>query len=179
LRSTDEQGLRQVAERVARAAGGQAQAHEALERGQGEEAGRQLALGPRQHVRQAAPAPEHVLADGPHEQAEARAGQAKCVAREQHAAPEVQRIVAVLVEDAIDLAGPDTAGQQRGDDRPGAAADVDVEGRALAVEPLLERRHRAHLVHTANDAAAGERQGVAGLAADRGRLPLPEIPGPM
>jgi len=69
-------------------------------------------------------------------------------------------VLEILVDDAIDLGGPDAVGEQRGHDRARAAADVDVEA-AGAVEPLLDRGDHADLVHTADDTAARQRQRVA------------------
>src|SRR2546426_506558 len=47
------------------------------------------------------------------------------------------------------------------DDRPCAAADVDVEP-AVAVHPLLEGGDRADLIHPPDDAATRKRQRAAG-----------------
>jgi hypothetical protein len=101
-----------------------------------------------------------VLADRPHETAKPRARDAKRVAGKEHAPAEVERVVDVFVEDLVDLAGAHAARQERGDDGAGAAAHVDIEARAAAVESFLERPHDADLVHPPDDATAGERQGV-------------------
>src|SRR5205814_3613832 len=75
-------------------------------------------------------------------------------------AAEVNGVVEVVVEDLIHLARPDTTGQERADDGAGAAADVDVEAAARAIEPLFERRQGANLIHAADDTAAGKGQRV-------------------
>src|SRR5262245_7099442 len=73
---------------------------------------------------------------------------------------EVQWVLEVLVDDAVNLAGLDPVRQQGGDDRAGAATHVNVEIPG-AVEPLLERGDDADLVHAADDAATRESQCVA------------------
>src|SRR5262249_4797516 len=82
------------------------------------------------------------------------------VRREDGSSPEIERIVDVLVEDTVDLGGPDPVGQERGHHRSSAAAHDDVEPSALAIEPFLEGGQGSDLVHAANDptAAQGQRQ---------------------
>src|SRR5262249_21842120 len=73
---------------------------------------------------------------------------------------EVQRVLEVLVDYAIDLGRPNAVGEQRGHDRACAAPDVDVEA-AAPVEPLLDRGDDAHLVHATDHTATCQRQRVA------------------
>ena len=124
-----------------------------------EEARRQIALRPRQHVGdRRAKGADRVLAERPHELAEARGGAAKRVRGEDRVTPEVQRIGQVVVEDAVDLARADAVGEEARDDRAGAAADVHVEAAAGPVEPLLDGGERADLLHPADHAAPRESQ---------------------
>jgi hypothetical protein len=109
------------------------------------------------------PSADRVLAYGPDELAEAGRGLEKRVGGVDGAAPEVQRVVQVLVDDAEDLRGPDAVRQERGHDRAGAAAHVDVEAR-VAVQTIFQGRDGTDLVHPADDAAAGEGEGVTLLA---------------
>jgi len=110
-----------------------------------EEAGRHIALGASEHVGDGPPdAMHHVLADSPEEPGQADGGAAEGAAREDRPAPEVERIGQVLIEDLVELAGPEPVGQQRGDHGARAAADVDVEAAPPARQALLDRRHRSH-----------------------------------
>ena len=132
-----------------------------LERRQREESGGQVALGGGQHVgNRLAHARHGVLADGPEEPSEPARRVAERVRGVDGAAPEVQGVLEILVDDAIDLGGPHAVGEQRGHDRARAAANVDVEA-ARAVEPLLDRGDHADLVHAADDTAARQGQRVA------------------
>jgi hypothetical protein len=106
---------------------------------------------------------DRVLAHGPDEAAEAGRGLEERVGGVDGAAPEVQRVVEVLVDDAKELRSPDTVGQERGHDRAGAAAHEDVEAR-VAVQTIFEGSDGADLVHPADDAATGEGEGVTLLS---------------
>src|SRR5438445_949842 len=139
-----------------------------------EEAGRHVALRAREHVGDRAASADGALAEGPDQPAETAAGAAEGVAGEHGVATEVDRVVQVLVEDLVDLAGADPARQERGDHGAGAAADVDVEASAGAVEPLLQGRQRSDLVHAADDPPTGQGQRVT-----RPRLGPPSPDGPM
>ena len=68
------------------------------------------------------------------------------------AAPEVQRVLEILVDDPVNLRGPDAVGEEAGHDGARATADVDIEV-AGAVEPLFDRGDHADLVHAPDDAA--------------------------
>ncbi len=75
------------------------------------------------------------------------------VRRVDRVAPEVQRVVEVVVDDAEYLRGGQSVGQERRHHRASAAADVDVKP-AVAVQPLLEGGDRADLEHAADHAPA-------------------------
>ncbi len=142
--------------------------HEALERLEAEESRRQIALGVGEHVghRDALP-PDRALADGPDEPAEPPGGVTERVRGVDRGAPEVQRVVEVVVDDTEELGGGHAVGEERCHHCARAAADVDVES-AVAVQPLLEGGDRADLVHPADDPAARQRQCEPG--------PLPRTP---
>src|SRR5205085_10941838 len=89
---------------------------------------------------------------------EARGRAPERVRREHGVTTKVQRVGQVLLEDAVDVAGPDAVGEQARDHRARAAADVDVESASLAVEPLLDGGQRTDLVHAPDDAATRESQ---------------------
>jgi hypothetical protein len=148
----DEQRAPQLSECVAASARGQSEADEALQRGQREESGGEVTLRARQNVGQASAASlDRVLAERPHQPTEAR-GHSQRIRVEEDTAPHVQGIVEILIVDLVDLAGANAAGQQGGHDGPGAAADVDVEGRLPAGQALLEGGQSADLVHPADHA---------------------------
>ena len=156
----DEQRSGPLGEGVGEAARGEGRTQVGLQRVEREEAGRHVALGTREHVWDGAPAADGALAEGPDQPAEASARAAEGVAGEDGVATKVDRVVEVLFEDLIDVAGADATGQERGDHGSGAAADVNVEAMTGAVQPLLKRGERSDLVHAADDAATGQSQGV-------------------
>src|SRR5439155_26434513 len=148
-------------ERVPEPAGRQGLAHVALQRDEREEPRGQVALGAREHVGDRAGHPGHgVLADRPEQPAEPARRVTERVRGVDGATAEIQRVLPILVDDAIDLRGPDSVGQQGGDDGPRAATHVDVEA-AASGELLLHRRDDADLVHAADDAPARQGQRVA------------------
>ena len=150
----------QIGKRVGQSLQLEALAHEALESDQREEPRRQVALGAGQHVGDGAPDRGHrVLAERPHHPPEAARGLPERVRREHGAPAEVQGIVEVLIEDPVQVAGPHAVGEERRDDRSGAAADVDVEATAFTVEPLFERGQRSDLVHAADDTPTAQGEG--------------------
>ena len=72
---------------------------------------------------------------------------------------EVQRIVALLVEDRVEVERADLVGHQRGHHGARARADVQVELVGAEIgQGLVERGEGAHLVHAAHDPAAREHQ---------------------
>src|SRR5262249_13348810 len=75
----------------------------------------------------------------------------------------VQGVGEVFVDEAEDPGGRDAVGQERAHARAGAAAHVDVEVR-VAVQAIFQGRDGTDLVHPADDAAAGEGEGVTVLA---------------
>ena len=79
----------------------------------------------------------------------------------------------LVVDDPHHLLGRDPVGRQRGDQRAGAGADVDVELVDAAVDrQQVERAQRADLIDPAGEAAAAQHQRGAGLRA-RTALPGP------
>ena len=70
-----------------------------------------------------------------------------------------ERRLALARDDAHHLLGRDAVGAQRGDERAGRGADVDVEVVDRAVDrQQVERPQRADLVHAAGEAAAAEHE---------------------
>src|SRR2546427_12012273 len=136
--------------------------HEALERLEAEEPRGEIALGVGEHIgHRAAHSFDRALADGPDEPAEPPGGVPERVRGVDRVAPEVQRVVEVVVDDTEELGGGHAVGEDGRDHRPCAAADVDVEP-AVTVHPLLEGGNRADLVHPPDDAATRKRQRAAG-----------------
>src|SRR5262249_19668775 len=126
-----------------------------------------------------------ILAERPYHPPEAARGAPERVGGEDGASAEVQGIIQVLIEDSVEFAGPHAVGEQRGDHRSSAAADVHVEAAAFAVQPLFEGGQRADLVHAADDASTTQSQGEtrarftpepAGLPEDRGASEERHIP---
>ena len=86
----------------------------------------------------------------------------------------------LVVDDPHHLLGRDPVGRQRGDQRAGAGADVDVELVDAAVDrEEVERAQRADLIDPAGEAAAAEHERRprlrAGAGAPRLRRPLLEL----
>ena len=94
---------------------------------------------------------------------------------QQHVEVEVaERRRHLVVDDPHHLLGRDPVGRQRGDQRAGAGADVDVELVDAAVDrQQVERAQRADLIDAAGEAAAAQHQRGAGLRAARTALPGP------
>ena len=100
-----------------------------------------------------------------------RLGRVLAVVRpQQHVEVDVaERRRDLVVDDPHHLLGRDPVGRQRGDQRAGARADVDVElVDALVDRQQVERAQRADLIDPAREAAAAEHERGARLARARG-----------
>ena len=75
------------------------------------------------------------------------------------AALEVERVVALLVEDRVELARADPVGHEGAHHRAGARAHVEVEVVGAEARELVEGRERPDLVHPADDPAPGQHHG--------------------
>src|SRR5919197_2695577 len=154
----DQEGALELREGVPEPALVERLPHEALERLEAEEPRGEIALGVGEHVGHRAAHPlDRALADSPDEATEASGGVTERVRGVDRVAPEVQRVVEVVVDDAEEVGGSHTVGEERGDDGPRTAADVDVEA-AVAVQPLLQGGDRADLVHATDDTPASQGQ---------------------
>ena len=106
----------------------------------------------------AAPELEHGVGEEPREH-EAPLGPLAVVRREEGLGHEGVLAGLVLDQGADHLHRGQVVGERRGDERPGAHADVDVEFVEIeAVERLIEGPERADFVHGALRAAAGQRE---------------------
>ncbi len=104
-----------------------------------------------------------VLPHRPHQTEEAAAGVGDRPALVDRSAVEVERVVAALVEDVIEVERPDAVGHQRRHHRSRARSHVQVEViGAKARQGLVQGGQRADLVHAADDAASGEDERALG-----------------
>jgi hypothetical protein len=95
--------------------GGKGFAHEELERGDREKAGRHVGPAPREEVGPLEPEAGHgLLADGPDELRKVAGGDREGSPVVDGATPQVERVVALLDQDVVELPRPDTVGHEGG-----------------------------------------------------------------
>ena len=162
----DEKPARALREVVGQSPHGKGAADEFLELPHREEPGRHVGTAPREDVRPVEPeVRRQVLSDRPHQAQKAAAGVGNGAPLIHRAAVEVQRVVTALVEDRVEIGGPDLIRHQRCHHRARARAHVEVEVvGAKAGQRRVEGGERAHLVHAADHAAAREHERPAGAS---------------
>ena len=156
----DEQRARKLVKVIAEALPRKCPPHKIFQWGQGEESRRHVTAAPGQDIGPVEGEAAHgALAHGPEKISEVPRRYAEGALVINGAAVEVQRVIALLFEDLVEVMRPDALSHEGGDHGAGAGADVEVEGvAAKARQQFIARRQRAHLVHAADHSAPGQDQ---------------------